>query len=333
MDIQSGAFRLPGFVFNSGESLPELVLHYRTLGTPRRDERGVARNAVLILHGTTGSGAQFLQPSFAGKLFGTGQLLDAERHYIILPDGIGHGQSSKPSDGPRMRFPQYGYLDMIRAQHRLLTEGLGIERLRLVMGTSMGGMHTWLWGIHYPTFMDYLLPLASLPVEIAGRNRMMRKMIMDSIRCDPAWQDGDYDEQPPGLVNAVHLLIMMTSCPLEWQREAPTRAAADASLAQRIESFRSALDANDMLYQFAASEDYDPWPDLGRINAPLLAINSADDQVNPPELGIMEAAMSRLGRAKYVLLPIDDNTRGHGTHTLAALWKEHLADFLRGDRS
>ena len=295
---------------------------------PRRDKSGSVGNAVLILHGTTGSGAQFLRPEFAGELFQPGQLLDAARHYIILPDGIGHGKSSKPSDGLRMRFPRYGYLDMIRAQYRLLTEGLAIDRLRLVMGTSMGGMQTWLWGIHYPEFMDGLVPLASLPVEIAGRNRMIRKMIMDSIRGDSAWQDGEYDQQPAGLTHAVHLLIMMTSCPLQWQREAPTRAQADAFLAERIESYQSALDANDMLYQFAASEDYDPAPDLGRINAPLLAINSADDQVNPPELGIMEAAMSQVKRSRFVQLPIDEHTRGHGTHTLAGLWKHHLAEFL-----
>ena len=216
-------------------------------------------------------------------------------------------------------FPRYGYLDMIRAQHLLLTEGLGVEHLRLVMGTSMGGMHTWLWGIHYPDFMDFLVPLASLPAEIAGRNRMIRKMIMDSITGDPAWRGGDYDEQPPGLINAIHLLIMMTSCPRQWQIEAPTRAAADAFLAERVRGHASALDANDMLYAFAASEDYNPAPDLGRIKAPLLAINSADDQVNPPELGIMEAAIGKVEQGRFVLLPIDEHTRGHGTHTLAVL--------------
>ncbi len=328
METRSDTFLLREFAFNAGESLPELRLHYRTLGRLRRDDSGKALNAALVLHGTTGNGGQFLRPEFAGELFETGQALDAERHYIILPDGIGHGKSSKPSDGLRMRFPRYGYLDMIRAQYRLLTEGLGVDHLRLAMGTSMGGMHTWLWGIHYPEFMDCLAPLASLPAEIAGRNRMIRKMIMDSIRSDPAWKGGEYAEQPPGLLNAAHLLLIMTSCPLQWQKEAPTRAQADVSLAERLRQAVGALDANDMLYQFGASEDYNPAPDLTRIQAPLLAINSADDQVNPPELGIMEAALPKLKRGQYVLLPIDDQTRGHGTHTLAALWKHHLAALL-----
>ena len=331
MDLHTGDFTIRDFAFHSGQVLPALRLRYRTLGEPKRDRSGRTVNAVLILHGTTGSGAQFLQPSFAGELFQRGQLLDAEKHFIIMPDGIGHGGSSKPSDGLRMDFPRYRYLDMIRAQRLLLTEGLGVDHLYLVLGTSMGGMHTWLWGIHYSDFMDYLVPLASLPIEIAGRNRMIRAMIMDSITTDPAWHDGNYDEQPPGLINAIHLLIMMTSCPLQWQQEAPTREAADAFLAERIRSSASSLDANDMLYAFAASEDYDPAPGLERITAPLLAINSADDQVNPPELGIMEAAMRKVRRGRAVLLPIDGRTRGHGTHTLAGLWKHHLAAFLAGD--
>ncbi len=328
MSLRTDEFTIRDFAFNNGETIPELRLRFRALGEPRRDASGMTSNAVLILHGTTGSGAQFLRESFAGQLFGRGQPLDAERHFIILPDGIGHGGSSKPSDGLRMRFPRYRYLDMIRAQHRLLTEGLGVDHLKLVMGTSMGGMQTWLWGIHYPDFMDFLLPLAALPAEIAGRNRMIRKMIMDSIRTDPHWRGGNYDAQPPGLINAIHLLLIMTSCPLQWRKEAPTRKAADAFLEARIRSYAATLDANDMLYAFAASEDYDPAPDLGRIKAPLLAINSADDQVNPPELGIMEAAMKRVKRGRYVLLPIDEHTRGHGTHTLASLWKRHLAEFL-----
>ena len=232
-----------------------------------------------------------------------------------------------------MNFPRYGYLDMIRAQRRLISEGLGVDHLRLVLGTSMGGMQTWLWGIHYPDFMDYLAPLASLPAEIAGRNRMIRKMIIDSIRSDRAWRNGNYDEQPPGLINAIHLLLMMTSCPRQWRKEAGTREAADAFLAERIRSYASTLDANDMLYAFAASEDYDPAPRLSRIEAPLLAINSADDQVNPPELGILEAAIKHVKRGRYVLLPIDEHSRGHGTHTLAGIWKRHLAAFLAGEEA
>lgn len=331
MDLRADDFSIRNFRFNSGEVLPELRLHFRTLGKPVRGASGSVGNAVLILHGTTGSGAQFLRSSFAGELFQRGQLLDAEKHFIILPDGIGHGRSSKPSDGMRMNFPRYGYLDMIRAQRRLVSERLDVDRLKLVLGTSMGGMQTWLWGIHYPGFMDYLAPLASLPAEIAGRNRMIRKMIMDSIRMDPAWHDGNYVEQPPGLINAIHLLLMMTSAPLQWRVEAPTRAASDAFLADRIGSYANTLDANDMLYAYAASEDYDPAPHLGRIRAPLLAINSADDQVNPPELGIMEASIKRVKRGRFVLLPIDEHTRGHGTHTLAGLWKHHLASFLSGN--
>jgi len=331
VDLRADDFSIRNFRFNSGEVLPELRLHFRTLGKPVRGASGSVGNAVLILHGTTGSGAQFLRSSFAGELFQRGQLLDAEKHFIILPDGIGHGRSSKPSDGMRMNFPRYGYLDMIRAQRRLVSERLDVDRLKLVLGTSMGGMQTWLWGIHYPGFMDYLAPLASLPAEIAGRNRMIRKMIMDSIRMDPAWHDGNYVEQPPGLINAIHLLLMMTSAPLQWRVEAPTRAASDAFLADRIGSYANTLDANDMLYAYAASEDYDPAPHLGRIRAPLLAINSADDQVNPPELGIMEASIKRVKRGRFVLLPIDEHTRGHGTHTLAGLWKHHLASFLSGN--
>lgn len=328
MDLRTGTFTIRDFAFNSGETIPELRLRYRTLGEPRHDASGETSNAVLILHGTTGSGHQFLRESFAGELFQRGQPLDAAEHFIIMPDGIGHGGSSKPSDGLRTRFPRYGYLDMIRSQHRLLTDCLGVDHLKLVIGTSMGGMQTWLWGIHYPDFMDYLLPLASLPAEIAGRNRMIRKMIMDAIRSDPTWQDGEYKEQPPGLINAIHLMIVMTSCPLQWRREAPTRAAADAFLKERVRSYAAQLDANDMLYAFAASEDYDPAPRLEEIEAPLLAINSADDQVNPPELGIMEAAIQRVKRGRSLLLPIDEHTRGHGTHTLARLWKRRLAEFL-----
>ena len=331
MKFSQGDYIIHDFAFANGETLPQLRLHYRTLGVARRGADGKVRNAVLVLHGTTGSGAQFTRDSFAGELFRQGQVLDASQYYIIMPDGIGHGGSSKPSDGLRMRFPRYGYRDMVRAQHQLLTAGLRVDHLYLAMGTSMGGMHSWLWGQMFPDFMDCLMPLASLPAEIAGRNRMTRKMIIDSIRDDPAWKGGDYAEQPPGLINAIHLLIMMISCPLQWQHEAPNRAAADAFLAQRIQAHAQALDANDMIYQFAASEDYDPAPGLSKIKAPLLAINSADDQVNPPELGIMAAAMPKVKRGAYILLPIDSRSRGHGTHTLAALWKRHLAEFLAAE--
>ncbi|RMF79741.1 MAG: alpha/beta fold hydrolase [Chloroflexi bacterium] len=328
MEIHEGDFIISDFEFTNGEVLPELRLHYTTLGQPQRDDAGVVRNAVLILHGTTGSGKNFLGEHFAGVLFGPGQLLDAEQHYIILPDGIGHGQSSKPSDGLRAKFPAYGYADMVRAQYQLVTEGLGVNHLRLVMGTSMGGMHTWLWGQTHPDFMDALMPLASNPAEIAGRNRMMRRMIIDAIRSDPEWCDGEYATQPRGLVTAIYILLIMGSIPLQWQKEAPTRDAADALLEEKVQMALADRDANDMLYQVAASYDYNPAPGLSRIKAPLLAINSADDQVNPPELGLLEAGIAQVERGRYVLLPISDETRGHGTHSLPALWQHHLADLL-----
>jgi homoserine O-acetyltransferase len=288
----------------------------------------VVRNAVLIMHGTTGYGGGFLTERFAGELFGRGQLLDAERYYIVLTDAIGHGESSRPSDGLRMKFPKYNYDDMVRAQYRLLTEHLGVNHLRLVMGTSMGGMHTWVWGYTYPDFMDALMPLASLPVEIAGRNRMMRKMIIDSIQNDPEWNGGEYEEPPPGLISAIHPLIFMVSSPLQWQKEAPTREAAEAFLEARIERYAAGLEANDMIYQFDSSRDYDPSPHLERIVAPLVAINSADDQVNPPELGILEREIERVPRGRAIVLPITDETRGHGTHSIPAIWGPYLEELL-----
>lgn len=321
-------FTLPDFTFHSGKTLPNLRLHYRTLGRLRRDESGLARNAVLVLHGTGGSGEAFLREQFAGVLFGPGQLLDASCYYIILPDGIGHGGSSKPSDGPRASFPCYTYDDMVRAHYRLLTEGLSVNHLRLVMGTSMGGMQTWVWGYTYPEFMDALLPLACLPVEIAGRNRMVRKMIIDSVKNDPAWQAGNYQTQPPGLISAIHSLLVMVSSPLQWQKQAPTRAAAEAMLADMIDAYAARFDANDMVYQFDASRHYNPAPHLEQISAPLLAINFADDQVNPPELGILEREIKRVKYGRAILMPISDETRGHGTHSLPALWQHHLAGLL-----
>jgi homoserine O-acetyltransferase len=316
--------------FASGEVLPEVRVHYRTLGTPRRDASGVVRNAVLILHGTGGASTQFLQPQFADELFGPGQLLDATKYFIILPDGIGHGQSSKPSDGARMKFPHYTYDDMVSLQHRLLTEGLQVNHLRLVMGTSMGGMHTWMWGYMYPDFMDGLMPLASAPTAIAGRNRVWRKMAMDAIREDPAWQNGNYTDQPRlGLSGAVRMLILMGSVPLHWHTTlAPTRDAADKYLAEQMDHRLKTTDANDTLYQIDASRDYDPSSHLEQITAPLLAINSADDQINPPELAIVEKLIPRVKHGRFVLIPISDRTRGHGTHTWAAVWHNDFEQFL-----
>ena len=324
-----GDFIARDFAFASGERLPELKLHYRTIGTPQRDASGVVRNAVLILHGTGGSGSGFLSPTFAGQLFGAGQMLDAARYFIVLPDGIGHGKSSKPSDSMHARFPHYNYDDMVRAQHLLLTDGLRINHLRLVLGTSMGAMHTWVWGEMYPEFVDGLVPLASAPTQIAGRNRIMRRMIMESIRQDPAWKNGEYTEQPrAGLTGALNLLLMMTSSPLQWHKQAATRDAADQWYDNQIKTRLATTDANDMLYQFDASRDYDPSPNLETITAPLLAINSADDVVNPPELGLMEKLMPRVRRGKYILIPTSPETRGHGTHSLPAIWGRYLQDFL-----
>jgi homoserine O-acetyltransferase/O-succinyltransferase len=323
-----GDFIMRDFRFAEGSVLPELRIHYVTLGAPRRDASGTVRNAVLILHGTTGNGEGFLRPQYAGELFGPGELLDTATHYIILPDGIGTGRSTKPSDGLHAHFPHYGYHDMIVAQHRLVTEGLHVNHLLLVMGTSMGGMQTWMWGEAYPDFMDGLVPLASVPTQIAGRNRMMRTMMIDDIRNDPEWKGGDYTSQPPGLTAAVQLLFMMTSSPLQLQKQAPVRDSADAYIRHYLERTVANEDANDYLYQFAASSDYDPGPELEHILAPVLAINSADDQVNPPELGLMEKLISRVKDGRYVLIPISDKTRGHGTHSLPAVWKGYLATFL-----
>ena len=317
-----------GFRFASGETLPALRLHYRTLGQPRRDASGVVRNAVLIMHGTTGSGGQFLSPVFANELYGAGQPLDTTVYYVILPDGIGHGLSSRPSDGLHARFPHYDYDDMVEADHRLLTEKLGVTHLRLVMGTSMGGMHSWVWAERYPDFMDGVVPLASVPAQIAGRNRMIRRMAMDDIRNDPQWKHGEYTSPPPGLRSALQLLYMMSSAPLVQQREAPTRDSADAIISRFLDGRMRTVDANDFLYAFDSSRDYDPSPLLGRITAPLLAINSADDQVNPPELGIIERLISRVPNGRFIMLPISAATRGHGTHTVAAVWKEPFAKFL-----
>ncbi|MFY9572601.1 MAG: alpha/beta fold hydrolase, partial [Blastocatellia bacterium] len=285
--------------------------------------------AVLILHGTGGSGGGFLSEQFGGVLFKPGQLLDAAKYFIILPDAIGHGQSSKPSDGLHASFPHYCYNDMVTAHHRLLTEGLGVNHLRLVMGTSMGGMQTWVWGEKYPDFMDALMPLASLPDQIAGRNRMMRRMVIDPIKSDPEWNNGEYKSQPRGLTTAIYTLLFMTSTPLQWHKQAPSRDTADRLFDELVRRRLNGADANDMLYAFDSSRDYDPAPNLEKIKAPLIAINSADDQVNPPELGVLERGIKRVKRGEYVLIPISDKTRGHGTHSLPELWQQHLARLLK----
>ena len=324
-----GDFVVKNFQFADGSSLGELKLHYTTVGQPRKNAEGKVTNAVLIMHGTTGNGRGFLTPLFAGNLFGPGQLLDANKYYIILPDALGHGQSSKPSDGLHARFPRYGYRDMVRAQYLLLTEGLKVNHLKLVMGTSMGGMHTWLWGSEYPEFMDALLPLASLPTQISGRNRVWRRLISDAIRHDPSWKNGDYDQQPASLRTAVQMMYLVGSNPVIRQQEAPSRETADAQIDQYVTRSLRTLDANDVLYAMESSTDYDPGPGLEKIRAPLLAINFADDLINPPELGILEREIKRVARGKAIVMHMSEQTRGHGTHTLAAVWKHHLVEWMK----
>jgi len=317
------------FHFVSGETMLELKLHYITIGKPERDSRGVVRNAVLIMHGTGGSGRGFLSEGFGGQLFGPGQLLDGMKHYIILPDAIGCGKSGKPSDGLHMRFPKFTYDDMVRADYLLLTEGLGVNHARLVMGTSMGAMHTWVWGEMYPDFMDALMPLGSNPVEIAGRNRMIRKMIIDSIEQDPDWNGGEYTKPPiHGLMCAQYLLSIMTSSPLQLQKLYPTRESVDAMVERTFPARAANTDANDMIYAYESSRFYNPEPNLDKIKAPLYAINSADDMVNPPELGISEREIKKVKRGRFILIPISDQTRGHGTHSMPSIWGKYLAELL-----
>jgi homoserine O-acetyltransferase/O-succinyltransferase len=322
-------FVIRDFRFASGETLPEVRIHYRTYGAPQKDAAGVVRNAVLVMHGTGGTGAQFLGRGFAGELFGAGQLLDASRYFIVLPDDIGHGKSAKPSNGLHAKFPRYGYQDMIEAEHRLLTDGLGVNHLRLVMGTSMGGMHTWLWGERYPDFMDALMPLASLPTQIAGRNRAWRRVVIDAIRHDPEWKNGDYTTQPQSLRTAAEMLWLVGSNPVIRQHRAPMLAALDKELDDYVANYMRTGDANDILYALEASHDYDPGPGLEKIQAPLLAVNSADDLINPPELGILEQEIKRVPHGRAVVIPLSDRTVGHGTHTVAAVWKQYLEELLK----
>jgi homoserine O-acetyltransferase/O-succinyltransferase len=317
------------FKFASGETLPELRIHYRTLGKATKDEKGVVQNAVLITHGTTGNGAQFIRPEFAGELFGAGQPLDATKFFIVLPDGIGHGKSSRPSEGMHAKFPHYGYIDMVEAQFRLLTDGLGITHARLIMGTSMGGMHTWLWGSMHPDFMDALMPLASLPTQISGRNRAWRRLVIDAIRNDPEWRNGEYTTQPPSLRTAAQMLWFMSSNPILRQKDSPTLTKTDEVVDKFVADYIKTGDANDVLYALEASHDYDPGPGLEKIRAPLLAVNFSDDLVNPPELGILEREIKRLPKGRAVVIPLSDKTRGHGSHTIATLWKSELEALLK----
>lgn len=320
---------IKNFKFTSGETLPELRIHYRTLGKPVKDARGIVRNAVLIGHGTGGSGANFIRPEFAGELFGAGQPLDASRFFIVMPDGIGHGKSSKPSDGLHAQFPRYGYTDMVEAQFRLLNDGLGVNHARLVMGTSMGGMQTWVWGEQHPEYMDALMPLASLPTQVGGRNRVWRRLLIDAVRNDPAWNGGEYHTQPSSLRTAAEMLWLMGSNPVLRQHEAPTLAQADHAIDEYVADYMKIGDANDIMYAADASHDYDPGPGLEKIRVPLLAVNSADDLINPPELGILQHEIGRVPHGRAIVVPFSDQTRGHGSHTIARLWKSNLEELLR----
>jgi len=322
-------FIVRDFHFADGGVLPEVRIHYATVGTPKRNSSGAITNAVLIMHGTGGSFKPLLGDHFAGVLFKPGGVLDANKYFIILPDNLGHGRSTKPSDGLHARFPHYNYADMVELQHRLVTEALCIQHLVLVIGTSMGGMQSWMWGERYPDMMDGLVPLASLPVQISGRNRIWRKMIIDLIRNDPTWNGGDYKEQPRSLTGALDILLLATSSPLQWQKSGPSRDAADAWYADQLKTRLATYDANDFLYAIESSSDYDPEPELESIKAPLLAINSADDFVNPPELRTLESTIRRVKNGRAVVIPISDQTHGHGTHSWAAAWESELAAFMK----
>jgi len=327
---RDGVVTLRDFRFGSGEKLPELRLHYLTLGSPHRNTSGHVDNAILLLHGTGGNAKSLLNPIFSDVLFVPGGVLDIQKYFIILPDEIGHGQSSKPSDGMHMHFPAYDYDDMVRADHMMLDE-MHVDHLRLILGTSMGCMQGFVWGETYPDFMDALAPFACLPVEIAGRNRMMRYMAMQDLKLDPAWQNGEYKTEPEeGLRGANELLLVMGSAPLLMQKEAPTRTEAEQYVDHYLARTIGSTDANNMIYYLNASRNYNPEAKLESIKAPVLWINSADDYINPPELGIAEKMVKRIPHGRFILLPISAQTRGHGTHTAAAVWKNYLAEFMQG---
>lgn len=325
-----GDYIAKDFTFTTGEVFPELRLHYTTLGQPRRDAQGHVTNAVLIMHGTGGWGGNFFRPQFADVLFKSGGLLDPAKYFIILPDDLGHGKSSKPSDGLHAKFPKYGYRDMVTAEHRLVHEGLKVDHLRLVMGTSMGCMHSFMWGEIYPDEMDALMPLACLPAQIAGRNRVWRKMVIDAITSDPAWQDGEYTSPPKaGLRTAADMLIIAGSAPIQMQKELPTRDAADAFEEKTVGHYIDTLDANDFLYAVSSSGDYDPSADLEKIKAPVMWVNSADDFINPPSLAIAAELAKRIPHGRYIVIPESEQTHGHGSHTWAILWQDRMAELLK----
>ena len=320
---------LKDFTFGTGEKFPALKIHYTTLGKPHRDATGDITNAVMILHGTGGTGKQFFQPQFANELFGPGQLLDTNKYYIILPDNIGHGGSSKPSDGLRMKFPRYDYDDMVAAQYRLLTEKLGVKTLQLILGTSMGCMHAFVWGETHPGFAKRLAPFACQPVEIAGENRMWRALSIDAIKADPLWKDGNY-AQPPlsGLRTAASLTMIAGANPYALQVQYPTRVAAEKYKDEAFARTFGRNDANDTIYQLDSSRNYNPWPTLEKITVPVLWVNSADDFINPPGYSYPQGGVKRMPRAKYILIPASAETKGHSTHSWAVFWKSDLAKLM-----
>ena len=329
--IHNGTYVIHDFHFESGETLPDLRLHYLTLGQPHRGADDHTDNAVLLLHGTGGSAHSLLNPVFSDVLFGPGQPLDITKYFIILPDDIGHGESSKPSDGLRMKFPHYDYDDMVRSQHEMLLDGLHVDHLRLILGTSMGCMQSFVWGETYPNFSDALAPFACLPIEIAGRNRMWRYMAMQIIRKDPAWDDGNYTSEPmEGLRGANDLLIIAGSAPQQMQKNFPTRQQAEAYVDHTLDILDAHTDADDFLYYVDASRNYNPEPKLSTITTPVLWINSADDFINPPELDIAQKLVTRMPHARFILIPASMQTYGHGTHTHAAVWKDDLLQLLQG---
>jgi len=325
-----GDYTIKNFAFASGEKLPELRMHYMTYGTARRDAAGHITNAVLIMHGTTGSGTQFLRKQFAETLFGPGQALDLTRYYVIIPDDIGHGGSTKPSDGMHARFPHYGYLDLVESKHALVVDGLKIDHLRLVLGTSMGCMHTFLWAEKWPSLMDASMGVACLPVAVTGRNRVWRKMLIDAIQQDPEWNNGEYTKQPrAAMLGAGQIFALASaSAPLADQKRLATREAADKEVEDGERAFSATYDANDLLYAFVASFDYDAAPELEKITAPFLLVNFADDFINPPELGIAERELKRVKHGRFVLLPATESSHGHGTLSWGAFWQAELRKLL-----
>jgi homoserine O-acetyltransferase len=327
-NYHEGDFVIGNYVFRSGETLPELKLHYRTLGMAKRNPAGKIVNGVLLLQGNTGTGGNWLRPTLADELFAPGQPLDAAKHFMIMPDAIGRGGSSKPSDGLKGKFPHYRYRDMVESGYRLLTEGLDVAHLHLIIGSSMGGMHAWMWAEMYPELMDGVVPLSCQPIEISGRNWISRRAAAEAIRHDPEWNNGDYQQNPSYYIWTAAANSLRTESATRIQELAPTRAAADALYEQRLAQAARG-DANDQLWAIEAIMDYNPEPDLDKIKAKVMLINAAEDEANPPELGTVERAMKRVRHGRHVLIPASDKTHGHFTHFYAEVWKPYLIEFMK----